>query len=78
MNFPSWDWKLVVLKPNPTLPRLHHAFIDMLNDCGLEQLVEEPTRQENTLDLIITNSPNLSHVLRYSLAYPTMMQSTAK
>jgi hypothetical protein len=49
----------MALKPNPTLPRLHHAFIDMLNDCGLEQLVEEPTRQENTLDLIITNSPQL-------------------
>ena len=59
LNFPSWDWKLMALKPKPVHPRLHRDFISMLNDYNLEQLVEEPTRQENTLDLIITNNPQL-------------------
>ena len=31
----------------------------MLYDHNLEQLVEEPTREENTLDLIISNCPQL-------------------
>ena len=30
-----------------------------LNDCALTQLIEEPTRHENTLDLMITNIPSL-------------------
>ena len=49
----------MVLKPNPTFPRLHHAFADTLCNFGLVQLVEELTRQENTLDLIVTNNPQL-------------------
>ena len=32
LNFPSWDWKLMTLKPKPACPRLHHEFITMLND----------------------------------------------
>jgi hypothetical protein len=30
----------------------------MLNDNGLAQMVEEPTRGENTLDLVISNNPS--------------------
>ena len=32
LNFPSWDCKLMTLKPKPACPRLHHEFITMLND----------------------------------------------
>ena len=31
--------------------------MDILNNNALTQLVEEPTRQQNTLDLILTNHP---------------------
>jgi hypothetical protein len=31
--------------------------MDVLNNNALTQLVEEPTRQQNTLDLILTNHP---------------------
>ena len=31
--------------------------IDIMNDHGLEQLVHFPTREENTLDLILTYLP---------------------
>ena len=32
-------------------------FIDIMNDHGLEQLVHFPTREKNTLDLILTSLP---------------------
>ena len=59
LNFPSWDWKQMRLKPNPSYAQLHEDFINMLSDFGLVQLVEEPTREANTLDLIISNCPQL-------------------
>ena len=31
--------------------------IDIMNDHGLEQLVHFPTREKNTLDLILTSLP---------------------
>ena len=33
-------------------------FIEILNDPHLEQLVHFPTREKNTLDLIITSLPS--------------------
>ena len=33
------------------------VLIDIMNDHGLEQLIHFPTREENTLDLIITSLP---------------------
>ena len=56
-NFPGWDWKTNTLKPCT----LHNQFRDYIDDHGLYQLVEEPTRQENTLDLMITRNPTLIH-----------------
>ena len=41
----------------------HYYFSDILDDHGLTQLVQEPTRNKNTLiDLLITNYP--SKILR--------------
>jgi len=64
-NLPGWDWKSKVLKPNTPHPAIHHRFADCLDDNALTQLVEEPTRNRNTLDLMITNIP--SKVLRLSV-----------
>jgi hypothetical protein len=55
-NLPGWIWKTKNLKPNTPCPKNHHTFIDMLNDNGLAQMVEEPTRGENTLDLVISDN----------------------
>ena len=33
--------------------------MDTINDVGWEQMVMEPTRGSNTLDLFLTNHPNL-------------------
>ena len=38
--------------------KIHTKFKDILDDNGLIQMVEEPTRGENTLDLILTNNPS--------------------
>ena len=60
-NFPGWDWQTTTppLKPRTPYPGLHHDFHDLINGHGLEQLVREPTREDNTLDLYLTNCPQL-------------------
>jgi hypothetical protein len=59
-NFPGWDWKNNQVKPGCPYANLHHRFGEILDDKGLSQLVEDPTRKENVLDLIITNNPTLA------------------
>ena len=49
----------MTLKPRSPPPRMHHDFLSMVCDNGLEQLVKEPTREDNTLDLFQTNCPQL-------------------
>ena len=49
----------MTLNPRTPSPRLHHDILSMVCDNGLEQLVKEPTREENTLDLFLTNFPLL-------------------
>ncbi len=56
-NFASWNWKDRILKSNCSYLALHYRFRDLLDDRGLAQLIEEPTRDKNTLDLIITSTP---------------------
>ena len=38
---------------------VNYTFLDILNDFGLEQLVNSPTRNSNTLDLVLATEPNL-------------------
>ena len=56
-NFPGFQWKDHELKPNTSYINLHEDFTDVLNTYGLDQLVTDPTRLTNTLDLVITNNP---------------------
>ena len=65
-NLPGWDWNTMTLKPRSSSPRLQHDFLSMVYDNGLEQLVKEPTMEENTLDLFLTNCPQLEVVLGIS------------
>ena len=58
-NLAGWDWNTMTLKPRTPSPRMHHDFLSMVYDNGLEQLVKEPIREENTLDLFLTNCPQL-------------------
>ena len=56
-NLPGWDWKANQLKPKTQHVNIHHKCTDILDDHGLIQLVEEPTRGTNILDLITTIYP---------------------
>ena len=66
---PGWDWKNHLIK-KCNYSSLHYQVGGILDDKSLVQLVEEPTRQQNTLDLAITNQPiiirNVSIVLGVS------------
>ena len=65
----GWDWKNHLVK-KCNYSSLHYQVGDILDDKSLVQLVEEPTRQQTTLDLAITNQPiiirNVSIVLGVS------------
>ena len=56
-NFPGWDWRQNIMRPDCHYPTLHNSFLILLNDTGLIQIVEQPTREKNTLDLCCTNMP---------------------
>ncbi|VDI58370.1 Hypothetical predicted protein [Mytilus galloprovincialis] len=58
MPIPGWDWKNKILKPKSTHQNIHYDFGNTLDDTGLVQLIEYPTRKDNILDLMITNLPN--------------------
>jgi hypothetical protein len=57
MNLPRWDWKENILKPNAVFTNLHNYFMDIINNNALSQLIDQPTRLTNTLDLVLTNRP---------------------
>ena len=58
-NLPSIDWTTCSLKSPSVYTNLHRQFLDLLNDHGLQQMVTFPTRENNTLDLLVTNYPTL-------------------
>ena len=47
-----------VIKPNAWYVAIHHLFENILDNHGLKQIVDEPTRKNAVLDLLITNRPN--------------------
>ena len=66
LNLPGFDWKHNCLLPNCRYPELTRKFVNCLGDYGLAQLVKEPTRGNNVLDLFITNIESLitkTHVI---------------
>lgn len=64
-NFPGWDWTANALKPGSAYPSLHNRFSEILANNSLTQLVQEPTRKANILDLLLTNRPD--QVLRVDI-----------
>ena len=60
-NLPGLSWPdgTVTIKPGCSYPKLHEQFVELLFDSGLEQIVHEPTRGANCLDLVLTNAPDL-------------------
>ena len=57
-NYPGIKWPEATIQANTPYYNLHADFIDTLHDHGLEQVVYHKTREDNTLDLLITNNPS--------------------
>ena len=57
-NLKDIDWPDSISKSGSTLSQSEgQILIDIMNDHGLEQMVHSPTREKNTLDLILTTLP---------------------
>ena len=58
-NLPDVDWSTLSVKPGGTYVGLSKQMIEIANDFGLDQVVSEPTRGKNTLDLFFTTNSTL-------------------
>ncbi|EDO39136.1 predicted protein [Nematostella vectensis] len=59
-NVPSVNWKSKTISPNPLYRRaVNQAIIDMTVQNGLQQVQHKPSRQNNILDLVFVNNPNI-------------------
>ena len=47
------------IKENQNPEAVTQRYLDMTNSCSLEQSVYEPTRDDNILDIYLTNRPSL-------------------
>jgi endonuclease/exonuclease/phosphatase family metal-dependent hydrolase len=57
-NLPDTNWSEQTISPNQYTVGTNQTYLDIASDNGLEQIVDFPTRNENTLDLIFTSHPS--------------------
>ena len=60
-NFPDIDWEVKSINNYQYPKQLNKSFIDLIDSCSMEQVVNFPTRKQNTLDLLITNGPSFTN-----------------
>ena len=61
-NFPNITWNNGhgLINPSPAYGvDINTHFLDIINDHGLEQLVDDPTRNNHILDLVFTTQPEI-------------------
>ena len=58
-NLPCIDWRTESLKCSCKFKVMYEDFMDRIQNFNLQQMVTTPTRQENILDLFLTNTPSL-------------------
>ena len=59
LNLPDIDWDSSSVSGNRYASAINNSFLDLIQDIGLEQTVDFPTRLDNTLDIFATNRPTL-------------------
>ena len=59
MNLPNVNWDLQCLNGNNYPALLCNIFLDLLNNHGMTQIVNFPTRASNILDIFSTKRPSL-------------------
>jgi hypothetical protein len=58
-NLPDIDWQNDSIQGHNYPVGISKAYIDLTNDIGCQQMVDFPTRLNNTLDIFLTNRPSL-------------------
>lgn len=58
-NLGHMNWETHSVIPGKPNQKQHQQLLDIINDHGLKQVVNEPTRNDKTLDLIMTNYPSI-------------------
>ena len=60
-NLPKFTWVDCEpsVRPDCSCRSVYDSFVEILDDFNLVQIVTEPTRHENVLDLILTSNPIL-------------------
>ena len=58
-NLPHIDWDKTQIKDSCSYKPVYETFFDKIHNFTLEQMVKEPTRDSNILDLFLTNHPSL-------------------
>ena len=58
-NLPHINWNEMKIKEKANYVKSHADFLETLEDTTMQQMVLEPTRLSNTLDLVLTNTPDL-------------------
>ena len=58
-NLPDIDWPTLAVTSNQYPAVMSNIYIGLPAQCGVEQLVEAPTRGNNILDLFFTRNPSL-------------------
>ena len=58
-NVPDIDWKKQIINGSQYPKSLNSKLLDTIQDLGLSQVIETPTRGTSFLDLFFTNIPRL-------------------
>lgn len=63
-NLPDINWESETIQGNRNPLEINNCLIDLIHRDNLTQIVNFPTRVNNTLDLLLTNRPGLVHRLK--------------
>ena len=58
-NLPRIDWEKMRIPPRTPHRKQAKLFMKELRSLNLQQMIEFPTREDNTLDLLLTDTPSL-------------------
>ncbi|XP_072181424.1 uncharacterized protein [Diadema setosum] len=59
LNLPDIKWDTQAVEGNQYIHAISNRFLEMIGNCGLQQMVTFPTRHNKTLDLFLSNRPSL-------------------
>ena len=57
-NLPDIHWEVKPINNYQYPKQPKERFVDLADNCSMEQVVNFPIRKQNTLDLLITNRPS--------------------